>query len=122
MHELSIAISIIEVAEEYLAKSGGARVEIVNLRLGPLSGVVKEALLSAYDLATENTPLAGSKLLIEDLPIQVHCEKCARNQPVVSIQELSCAVCGTPSQNVVSGRQLEVYSMEISDERPASVG
>ena len=122
MHELSIAISIIEVAEEYLAKNGGGRVEIVNLRLGPLSGVVKEALLSAYDLATENTALANSKLLIEVIPVQIRCEKCGKTKPVVSIQEMACAACGTPSQNVVSGRQLEIYSMEISDERPAAIG
>jgi hydrogenase nickel incorporation protein HypA/HybF len=122
MHELSIAMSIIEVAEEYLAKNGGGRVEIVNLRLGPLSGVVKEALLSAYELATEKTALAGSKLLIEDIPVQIHCEKCDKTQPVVSIQEIACAACGTPSENVVNGRQLEIYSMEISDERPAAIG
>jgi hydrogenase nickel incorporation protein HypA/HybF len=122
MHELSIAISIIEVAEEYLATNAGNRVEVVNLRLGPLSGVLKQALLSAYDLATENSQLAGSKLIIEDVPVLIHCEKCAKSQPVLSIQEIACAACGTPSHNIVSGRQLEVFSMEISDERPAPVG
>ena len=50
MHELSIAMSILDVAGEE-AQRLNAKVIAIRLKLGPLSGVVKEALLSAYDLA-----------------------------------------------------------------------
>ena len=56
MHELSIAMSILDVAGEEVEHHGGARVEAIHIRLGPLAGVVKEALLSAYELASERTP------------------------------------------------------------------
>ena len=46
MHELSIAMSIVEMAEEEAAKHGGVQVTAIHLKLGALSGVVKEALLS----------------------------------------------------------------------------
>lgn len=59
MHELSIAVSLVEAAEEEAAKRGAAGVSAVHLRLGPLSGVQKESLLFSYDLATEGTPLEG---------------------------------------------------------------
>lgn len=68
MHELSIAVSIVEGVEEELAKHKGARVAAVHLRLGPLSGVAKEALLFSYDVACEGTRLEGSTLKIEDMP------------------------------------------------------
>ena len=68
MHELSIALSIVEGVEEELANHQGARVAAVHLRLGPLSGVAKEALLFSYDLACEGTRLAGSSLKIEETP------------------------------------------------------
>ena len=42
-----------------LERRGNAQVEAIHLRLGPLSGVVKEALLSAYELAREATPFAS---------------------------------------------------------------
>ncbi len=58
MHELSIAMSIVEMAEEEAERHGG-RVAAVHLKLGKLSGVVKEALLSSYEMACEDTPLAG---------------------------------------------------------------
>ncbi len=44
MHELSIAMSIVELAEEE-AERRSVQVNAVHLKLGALSGVVKEALL-----------------------------------------------------------------------------
>ena len=67
MHELSIALSIIEGAEEELARHPGSRATAVHLRLGPLSGVVKDALLFSWDLACEGTQLEGAKLEIREM-------------------------------------------------------
>jgi hydrogenase nickel incorporation protein HypA/HybF len=67
MHELSIALSIIEGVEEELARHPDSQVIAVHLRLGPLCGVVKEALLFSYDLACEGTRLEGATLQIEEM-------------------------------------------------------
>jgi hydrogenase nickel incorporation protein HypA/HybF len=66
MHELSIAISIVELASEEAERHSPARVEAVHLKLGALSGVVKDALLFSWDLACQDTPIAGCRLAIED--------------------------------------------------------
>jgi hydrogenase nickel incorporation protein HypA/HybF len=113
MHELSIALSILDLATEEAHKRGSVRVLKIHLRLGPLSGVVKEALLSSYELARESTPLEEAQLMIEDVPVQVHCPTCKTTRAVASVQQLCCAECGTPSPDVVSGRNLEVVAMEI---------
>ena len=122
MHELSIAISIVDVATEQLQQHGGERVDAVHLRLGALSGVIKEALLSAWDLASEGSPLEGARLVIEDVPVEIFCPQCARETPVNSIQDMRCRVCGTLSPKVVRGRELEIFALEICDESPASPG
>ena len=62
MHELSIALSIVDVAAEEAERQGGGRVVAVHLRLGRLSGVVKEALLASYELAREGSAVADSEL------------------------------------------------------------
>jgi hydrogenase nickel incorporation protein HypA/HybF len=67
MHELSIALNIIEIAEQELARRGGDRVRAVHLQIGPLAGVAKEALVFSFGLACESTPLEGSRLIIEDV-------------------------------------------------------
>ncbi|HTL31222.1 MAG TPA: hydrogenase maturation nickel metallochaperone HypA [Tepidisphaeraceae bacterium] len=122
MHELSIALSIIDVATEELERQGGARIDAVHLKLGALSGVVKEALLSAWELACEHSPLAGSRLVIEDVPIEIFCPTCGCEREIESIQEMRCRACGTLSGQVVQGRELEVTALEICDEQAATVG
>jgi hydrogenase nickel incorporation protein HypA/HybF len=111
MHELSIAMGIVEVATEE-AERRNARVTAVHLKVGQLSGVVAEALSAAFELAREATPLAGAVLVIEEIPVTVFCPACA-GERVVSFPHLSCPVCGTPTPEVVRGRELEVTALEI---------
>jgi hydrogenase nickel incorporation protein HypA/HybF len=67
MHELSIALSMIEMATEEVERRGGGRVTALYLKLGSLSGVVKEALTFSYEIACQGTPLEGSRLIVEEL-------------------------------------------------------
>jgi hydrogenase nickel incorporation protein HypA/HybF len=106
-------MSILDVAAEEAQRLGVERVFSIHLKLGPLAGVVKEALLSAYELAREGSSLQETSLLIEDVPIRVNCPTCREARPVVSMQELCCAECGTPAAEVVSGRELEIVALEV---------
>ena len=114
MHELSIAMSIVDMAVEEAATRGAARVEAVHLRLGVLSGVVPRALLALYDMACDDTPLQGSRLVIEDVPIVIFCAACQEEREVSSMQSFCCAACGTPGADVVRGREIEVVALELS--------
>jgi hydrogenase nickel incorporation protein HypA/HybF len=113
VHELSIALSIIEGAEEEAIRQGGGKVSSVYLRLGPLAGVVKEALLFSYELACEGTTLEGSKLIIEEMPILISCPACGIERAPVSIQQLHCGQCGMPASQVLQGAELEVSALEL---------
>lgn len=115
MHELSIALSLIDSATEEAERRGGAHVKALHLKLGPLSGVVKDALLFSYEVASNGTPLEGSRLVIEDVPAVIHCRECQREQQLESIQRFCCPVCGTLSAEVVHGRELEFVAMEIEE-------
>lgn len=121
MHELSIAMSIVDGACEEASRHGAIRVESVHLRLGQLSGVVKEALLFSYDLATADTMLEGSRLEIEEVKAAIHCDDCGADRELESIQHFSCPVCQTPSSNVVRGRELTIVALELGSEYAAAV-
>jgi hydrogenase nickel incorporation protein HypA/HybF len=112
MHELSVALSILDLAAEEAERHGG-RVAAVHLKLGPLAGVVKEALRSAYELAREGTPLERAELVIAETPLAAWCPACAAERTLASPQALCCPDCGTPTPEVVSGRELEVVALEI---------
>ena len=115
MHELSIAISLIDLASEEAERRGGVQIEAIHLRMGALSGVVKEALLSSYDLARENTGLAHCELVIEEVPIAVFCSKCQARRTLSSVQRFSCPQCDTPACEIVGGRELELFALEIAE-------
>ena len=115
MHELSIAMSIVEFAQEEAERRGAARVTAVHLRLGAFSGVVKEALLTSYEMACDGTSLAGSRLIVEDIPLVIYCAGCDARRPVDPNQWFSCSVCGAPTPEIVQGKELEVSALEIED-------
>ena len=114
MHELSIAVSLVEIAEEE-AERLGARVCAVHFRLGALSGVVKEALLSSYEMACADTPLQGSRLVIEEVPVVVYCPRCDAQRPLHSVQLFCCSECGTPTPDVRQGKEMELIALEVEE-------
>jgi hydrogenase nickel incorporation protein HypA/HybF len=120
MHELSIAMSIVELAEAEATRRG-VQVEAVHLKLGALSGVVKEALLSCYEMACDDTPLQGSRLIIEEAPVVIFCSKCRAERPLSSIQLFCCPECDTPCSEIVHGKELEVVALEIKECAPNPV-
>jgi len=113
MHELSIAVSLVERIIEESESRGGLKVEAVHLKVGALSGVDKDALLFSYEIACESTSLVGSKLVIETIPLAIYCEKCSI-ESLPSIQNIACRLCGAPSNRIVRGRELEVAALEVA--------
>jgi len=110
MHELSIATSLVDLACED-AKCVQGRVIALQIRVGRLSGVSKDALLSCYEVATRDTPLEGSRLIIEDVPVVVYCPQCRKECAIGS--RFCCSVCNAPAPEILCGKELELVALEI---------
>lgn len=110
---------MIDVAAEEAERQGGGRVVALHLKLGPLSGVIPDALRSAWELACETSPLAGCRLAIEEVPITIDCPTCGVRRPARSVQEICCAHCGAPATQVITGREMEIVALELIDEERA---
>jgi len=122
MHELSIAMSIVDMAQEE-AERRDVRVDAVHLELGLLSGVVADALLFSYEMACSGTRLEGSRLVITEVPIEVYCPTCKVQRILSSMQWFCCPECGTPTADVIHGKELLITALEVRDEcRTAAVG
>ena len=113
MHELSIAYSLVELADQSAREAGAMRVRAVHLRLGALSGVVRGALEFGYEIATADTLLAQSHLHVKELPVRVYCATCMEEVELGSVQRFRCPRCDTPSGDIRQGRELEIESIEI---------
>jgi hydrogenase nickel incorporation protein HypA/HybF len=115
MHELSLVTSVVESVTQALEDYPGSRVLEVRLKVGALAAVVEDALEFCYGIATEGTPLEGSRLTVDLLPVVIHCEKCAADIELPGVQSFRCPRCGTPSNDLRQGRELEIDSFEIDD-------
>jgi hydrogenase nickel incorporation protein HypA/HybF len=109
MHELSITQSLVETV---LERTGGRPVRGVKLRIGPLSGVLPDAVRFCFELVAADTPMAGAALTIEEPQGRARCRSC-RNDFVLEDIFLLCP-CGSADVEIVSGRELLVTSVEVA--------
>ena len=77
MHELSIVSSIVDSVTQTLEAYPGARVKEVRLRIGALASVIEDSLQFCFGIATDGTPLEGSRLVVKIVPVTMHCERSA---------------------------------------------
>jgi len=124
MHELSIAQSVVQAVLESLSGTPACQILKVRLKIGALSGVDADAVRFCYDIATRDTRLEGSILDIETLAVIIRCSHCARDVQLPDPFRLRCTVCGTPSAQIVQGKELEIDSIEIQDylDKPLEAG
>lgn len=113
MHELSIAMSLIDAAAEEADRRGGLKVRAVHLRLGALSGVEAGALASAFELARAGSAIDGADLRIESVPVVVSCPSCRAERTLATLDRFACPACGSPSASVVRGKELEITALEV---------
>ena len=120
MHELSIALSLVDAACEAAAPLGNVRVEALHVRLCALSGVVKEALAFSFDMAARGTAIDGARLDIEEVPVTAHCPGCDVERTVDAASfAMRCPVCDGPLTKLIHGREMELTALEVSDEQAA---
>ena len=116
MHEMGIALQIIEIATASLpADLGHARVAQVNLKVGKLAAIVPESLRFCFDVAIKDTPLAGAKLAIEEMPVVAKCKDC-NAQWTIDEPVFICNTCESGSLEILSGRELDIESIEVVEE------
>jgi hydrogenase nickel incorporation protein HypA/HybF len=97
----------------------GRPVERVNLRVGALRQVVPETLVYCWGLLTECTPLVGSRLEVETVPVTLDCRDCQARTVITDVLMLSCGGCAGSHVDVVGGEELLVESLELGDRTAA---
>ena len=115
MHELSIAQNLLEIVEQYVTPERRGAVREVRVRAGRLSGVLPDSLEFCYQAITAGTPLAGSRLKIETVPLRLNCATCDR---ISEVEEplFRCPLCEGLQVEVVSGMELQIVDIELAEE------
>ena len=115
MHELSIALSILDIAVETCGREGWDRVDTVRVKIGTASGVMTDALLFAWESARGGTPASKAELEIEVVPVGGSCRDCGEEFTVQEKYVILCPKCGGSEFTITSGRELHVTDLEVDD-------
>ncbi|MFF2198242.1 hydrogenase maturation nickel metallochaperone HypA [Streptomyces sp. NPDC058157] len=116
MHEMSIAMAVVDQVAE-AAPAGAARsVSRVELEIGELAGVVPDALAFSFELACTATPLEDAELVTHHVPARARCARCTGEWAVGMPPDLTCPRCAKATAvELLSGRELRILRVVWDD-------
>jgi hydrogenase nickel incorporation protein HypA/HybF len=112
MHELSIAMSIVELAVEEARKNNATVIQKVDVEIGTLSGVETEALQFAWDVAIQETDAKDAILEIHVIPAEARCLQCGASFPAGHFF-VQCPECQGYRYDIIKGKELKIRSLLV---------
>ena len=110
MHELSIARTLVHLANEH--RPAGCALEQIRVQVGPLQAIDVEAMQFAWQAASQDTNLAHATLELILLPWRLQCPDCGRQWEAES-WDTPCQ-CGSERNRIVGGDELLLDSLEVA--------
>jgi hydrogenase nickel incorporation protein HypA/HybF len=112
MHELSVTESILEIAQRYARQNEAKRVTELYIVIGRLASIVDDSVQFYWEILSQDTLCAGSRLHFERIPAQMVCLNC-ENAYTLDGELTPCPACGSAKVQVSSGEQFYLDSIEI---------
>lgn len=113
MHELSIALKLVDLACEHASSCQEMQVDAVHIAVGALSHIHQPSLLSGFAIAREGTLVSEAELIIRQVPLVLACTDCERDFESSGIQDLRCPVCHGYSTQVRHGNELDLEFLSL---------
>ncbi len=118
MHELSIAMGMIDELTKIAGRNNARKITTVKLRIGKMSGIVIDSLTFAFDAVKLEYPLLSSAaILIEEVPVRYECNDCKNTfspqDESDGVYFPSCPRCDSYNLKLLSGEELNIENLEI---------
>ena len=112
MHELAICQSLMNQVMSIADERNAQSVSSIIVAVGLLSGVEAPLLKTAFTISSAGTIAENAKLIIDEIPIRVKCNKC-QSESDVSPNKLLCTQCGDWQTTLISGDELILMSVDL---------
>ncbi len=113
MHELSIALGIVKIAEVERQKANALKVDRIELEIGALSGVELESLDFVWPMAVKDTTLENAIYEVDYVAGKARCLECGQAYSIENLFDM-CPLCKGYFKDVISGKELRVKALEVS--------
>jgi hydrogenase nickel incorporation protein HypA/HybF len=114
MHELSIAQSILAIAENAIPENCKASVTSVGLQIGELSSIEIESLEFAFSVIKADTLLQNAELNIQIIKGEGECSECKKKFPIGSYGTC-CPECKSYAVKILKGREMRVLNIVVDE-------
>jgi hydrogenase nickel incorporation protein HypA/HybF len=112
MHEMGIAIQLIDSLEDLCKDKGLKKLRSVTLTLGEASMVVPRYMSECWDAAVSDTPFKDTQLKIITTVAHGRCNHCGK-EFAIRKNEQKCPYCGTFNDFVpIDGMEIEITQLE----------
>lgn len=119
MHELSVIYPIVQMADRIARENNVQQITAVQLLIGELHDMDEKWANHYYRRFCKGTTLEGSELRIKRVPLVFRCKACGHEQSYTHFSfagvELKCHSCGSTEMEILSGREMEIDSIEFVD-------
>ncbi|NMW21930.1 MAG: hydrogenase maturation nickel metallochaperone HypA [Chlorobiaceae bacterium] len=115
MHEMSIALSIVEAVEAKAREEGAERISGIDLVIGKLAGIEPESLKFCFSAAAKGTLSEEALLAIQEPEGVGACGECGKLFPV-SFYYAECPDCRSLRITIVSGEEFVIQSITIEEQ------
>jgi hydrogenase nickel incorporation protein HypA/HybF len=112
MHEMSIALGIVDIATEACHKRHKKVVMEIGLEIGNLAGVEMSSLEFIWPLAVEGTVLEHAKRVIKRTQGLAKCMDCGHQYEIEKHFD-NCPLCKSYIKQILCGKELRVNYLEI---------
>ena len=113
MHELSIAMGIVDIAEKETSKAKATKVELIELEIGTLAGIEFDSLDFVWPSAVKDTVLENAIKKINIIHGEAKCSDCDTIFKLDNIYD-ACPNCNSYLKGIIKGKELLVKSLEVS--------
>lgn len=114
MHELSIVMNIIAIAEKEAARCAAPGIEEIGMEIGVLSGIEMAAFDFAWEAAVKGTLLEAASKKVTRTKGKAACMDCSTVFPLEQLYQ-PCPQCGSYFCNILQGKELRVKSLLVPE-------
>ena len=112
MHELSVAMGIVRIAEDELSKSTAQGIETIELEIGDLAGIELDSLEYVWEAAVKGTVLEKAEKIIHRIDGKGICLECDQEFELEQHFD-SCPNCNSFLKQILQGKELRVKALQV---------
>ncbi len=112
MHELAVTEQILTIAAKHAEDANAKKITDIYLVIGNLSSIVDDSVQFYWDIISQDTICAGSKIHFKRIQAKFLCLDC-QNEYSIQQEMIPCPKCGSTNTKITAGEEFFLESIEV---------